>query len=317
MVNKARKIYESWIEIRHLRYFVASAEQGSFRKAGKSLEIQESTISRCVRDLEDHIGTSLFHRHNFGITLTFAGERFLPQARRVLRFIRQSVEDLGNIGRAENGRLRIGIFSSIASGFLAELVSAYDKSHAKVKIEFVEGHPEQHVTAIRKFEMDVAFLTGTQDWPECETTHFWSERVFAVLPVGHNLSGREILEWPDLVFESFVVSDAAPGPEIRDYLVRRLATLGYHPDIQAQYVGRDNLLSLVAIGQGLTIVSEAMVAAQMPGITYRPILNDILPFSAVWSRRNDNPALRRLLSMARKMSRSFVPCLSIVGYLPI
>jgi DNA-binding transcriptional LysR family regulator len=96
-----------------------------------------------------------------------------------------------------------------------------------------------------------------------------------------------------------------------------LATLGYHPDIQAQYVGRDNLLSLVAIGQGLTIVSEAMVAAQMPGITYRPILNDILPFSAVWSRRNDNPALRRLLSMARKMSRSFVACLSIVGYLPI
>lgn len=318
MPMRHRAIKRPWIiEMRHLKYFVTAAEQGSFRKAGQSLEIQESAISRCVRDLEDKVGTSLFHRHNWGITLTFAGQRFLPQARRILRSIEQSVEDLANIGRGANGRLRIGIFSSLASGFLTELLRTYDRCHANVEMVLVEGNPDEHVTAIRRLEIDVAFIAGMREWPGCDTTHLWSERIFAVLPVEHLLCMREQLDWRDLTLEQFIVSEVAPGPEIRDHLVRRLASLGCHPDIQPQFVGRDNLLSLVAVGRGLTLVSEATVATQMPGITYRPIANDILSFSAIWSKKNDNPAFRRLLSLAKEMSRSLIPCLLVVGYFPI
>lgn len=86
--------------------------------------------------------------------------------------------------------------------------------------------------------------------------------------------------------------------------MRALATLGRHPEIQVQSVGRDNLLPLVAIGRGLTLVSEAMTVAWLPGITYRPIVGEILPFSAVWSPSNDNPAFRRLLSMARTRAKA-------------
>lgn len=84
--------------------------------------------------------------------------------------------------------------------------------------------------------------------------------------------------------------------------MRELASLGRRPEIQVQSVGRDNLLPLVAIGRGLTLVSEAMTVAMLPGITYRPIKGEILPFSAVWSPRNDNPPLRRILAMARVAS---------------
>ena len=84
--------------------------------------------------------------------------------------------------------------------------------------------------------------------------------------------------------------------------MRELADLGRHPEIQVQSVGRDNLLPLVAIGQGLTLVSEAMTVAALPGITYRPIAGEMLPFSAVWSPANDNPSFRRLLSMAKAAS---------------
>jgi len=112
------------------------------------------------------------------------------------------------------------------------------------------------------------------------------------------------LGWRDLVDERFIVSDGAPGSEIHDYLVQRLADLGRHPEIDTQYVGRDNLLSLVAIGQGVTVMSEAGTAAQFPGTAYRQLAGEVLPFCAVWSPRNDNPAWRRLLSLARSMSRS-------------
>jgi len=292
------------IEFRHLRYFVAASEHGSFRKAGAALGIGESAISRRIRDLEDQLGASLFQRHTNGVMLTLAGQRFLRRARIALQQIGDGARDVAAIGRSEDGHIKVGIFSSIASGFLHELLQTYDRHHAGVLIELIDGNPAEHVAAIRHLLLDVAFITGTAEWSGCETDHLWSERVFAVLPGNHALAGKGELGWPDLDGERFIVSDAAPGPEIHDYLVQRLADLGRHPEIQPQYVGRDNLLPLVAIGRGLTVTSEATTAAQFPGIIYRPIKGEVLPFSAVWSPCNDNPACRRLISMARSMARS-------------
>lgn len=292
-----------YLELRHLRYFLASVEQGSFRKAGMALGIRESAISRRVRDLEDRLGASLFQRHPGGVSLTLAGQRFLRRARMALQQIDDGAKDVAVIGRSEEGRIRIGIFSSLASGFLFNLLRAFDRDHAGVLVDLIDGSPAEHVAAVRQLRLDIAFITGTARWSGCETEPLWSEKVFAVLPDGHRLTDKQALEWHDLAGESFIVSDAAPGPEIHDYLVQRLADLGHHPDIQAQLVGRDVLLSMVAVGRGLTLTSEATTAAQIPGVTYRPIADEVLPFSAIWSPRNDNPACRRFLSLARVMAR--------------
>lgn len=290
------------IEFRHLRYFIAAAEHGSFRKAGAAIGVQEFAISRRIRDLEDRLGASLFHRHSAGVCLTHAGRRFLRRARQIIRNLGEGAHDIAAVGRGENGSVRIGIYSSIASGFLAELLHSYGLRHGDVRIELVDGNPDEHIAAIRQFRLDVAFLTGERDWPGCDRAHLWCERVFVVLPDQHPLAARAELTWPDLAEELFIVSEAAPGQEIHNHLVRELAALGRHPEIQVQSVSRDNLLPLVAIGRGLTLVSEAMTVALLPGITYRPIAGEILPFSAVWSPNNDNPAFRRLLSMARGAS---------------
>lgn len=295
------------IELRHLRYFVAAAEHGSFRKAGTALGLTQSAISRCIADLEDQIGASLFHRHTWGVSPTNAGKRFLTSARQALRTVGEGTRDVASAGRSEQGRVRIGIYSSIASGFLAELLGSYGQCHSKVRIDMLDGNPVEHVVAIRQHRLDVAFITGTREWPDCESARLWSERVFVVLPENHTLIGRENLEWRDLAEETFIVSETAPGQEIHDHLVRRLADLGRHPEIQVQHVGRDNLVPLVALGRGLTLVSEAMTVAQFPGVIYRPILDEVLPFSAVWSASNDNPAFRRLLSLAKAMAVSPAP----------
>jgi len=298
-MNSARKI-----EIRHLRYFIAATEHGSFRKAADTLSIQESAISRRIRDMEDLLGASLFQRHSGGVVLTLAGQRFLRRARTALQQINDGTREVAAVGRSDEGRIRIGIFSSLASGFLADLLRIYDKDHAGVLIDLIDGNPPEHVAAIRQLRLDVAFITGTSEWSGCQTENLWSERVFAVLPVDHPLTAKSRLDWPDLAHESFIVSDGAPGQEIRDYLVQRLAGFGHHPDIHLQFVGRDNMLALVAIGRGLTLTSEATTVVRFPGIVYRPVANEILPFSAVWSPGNDNPACRRLLSLARSIAQS-------------
>lgn len=233
---------------------------------------------------------------------TDAGQRFLVRARQAIRTVGEGAQDVASAGRSEEGRIRIGIYSSIASGFLAELLGSYGQRHNKVGIELVDGNPAEHVAAIRQLTLDVAFITGDREWPDCERAHLWSERVFAVLPSHHALARLEELTWRDLADETFMVSETAPGQEIHDHLVRCLADLGRHPEIQVQQVSRDNLVPLVALGRGLTLVSEAMTVAQFPGVAYRSILGEILPFSAVWSAKNDNPAFRRMLSLAKTMA---------------
>ncbi|OQM76729.1 LysR family transcriptional regulator [Manganibacter manganicus] len=289
-------------EFRHLRYFLAAVEHGSFRKAAAALDVQESAISRRIRDLEDNIGASLFHRHSAGVRLTIAGEKFLPRAREIVRHIGESGADVGAVGRGEDGRIRIGNHASLSSGFLCELLCSFRVSHPGVATELVDGAPAGLVAEIRQLRLDVAFLPGAREWQDCDTVRLWTEGGFVVLSESHPLAARDELDWEDLAEETFVISEAPPGPNIRDCLIKRLARLGHTPDIRCHQVDRHNLLSLVGMAEGLTLTSEASTAARFPGICYRPIRGEVLPFTAVWSPVNDNPAMRRLLSLARTMS---------------
>ncbi len=269
------------------------------------MAVQESSISRRIRDLEDQLGASLFHRHNGGVCLTLAGQHFLRQARAAMQHLGQGAKDVGAVGRCESGHLRIGVLSTLASGFLSDLFQAYEAQRPGVRIDFTDGRPAEHISAARLHQLDIAFVAGKVKHVGCETMHLWSEQVFAVLPAGHSLAERHALAWQDLINETFVVGEQAPSREVHDFLVKRLSDLGRYVEIHRQDVGRDNLMSLVAIGRGLTLTSEATTATSFAGVAYRPIAGETLPFSAVWSPKNDNPALRRLLSMARALSKTF------------
>ena len=298
-----RTVFGSSMNFRHLCYFVAASDYGSFRKASVALGVQESTISRRIRDMEDGLGSALFHRHSGGVCLTIAGQRLLSRARKVLRYVNEGAEVVNAIGRVKDGHLRVGIFTSLASGFLQELLKSFGEQHEGVQLEIADGNPAEHVAAVRQFRLDIAFLTGTQEWLQCETVQLWHERVFVVLPEAHALAQKDEVSWHDIAHEKFIVMDAPPGQEIHDYLVKHVGNLGHHPKIQSQFVGRDNLLTLVALGSGLTVTSEATTATHVPGICYRPIAAEVLPFHAVWSPTNDNPALRRFLSIAKALAQ--------------
>lgn len=291
------------IEVRHLCYVIAAAQAGSFRGAASALDVEQSAISRRIRDLEDRLGVSLFVRRHSGVCLTNAGQSFVGRARRALSHIRHAASDATSGGRGEVGGVRVGIFTSLAGGFLADLLRTYSQRHSAVRLDLIEGAPAEHVSAVQRLQTDVAFLTGAPTADDCDWEHLWTERIFVVLPAAHELAGRRKLTWNDLRAYRFIVSECDPGPEIEDYLVKHLADLGHHPCVERHAVGRDNLMHLVAMSQGLTLTSEATTADRFPGIVYRLLSGHLLPFCAVWSRQNDNPALRRLLSLAKAMSR--------------
>ena len=261
----------SKIVLQYLRYVLAAAEKHSFRQAAVELGVWESTISRGIRDLEHEMGVALFIRHPGGVTLTNAGTRFLNHALLAVGRIEYALKDAGAAGRGEVGTVRIGIFTSLASGFLADLLEAYQAKNPLVHLDFVEGSPAEHVSAVQHHRMDIAFLTGEPTAYGCETTSLWTERVFVVLPQDHSLVKQEEISWDDLRDGHFIVSEAEPGPEIHDYLVKHLADPGYHPSVERCSVGRDNLMKLVSLGRGLTLTSEATTGTAFPGVVYRPI----------------------------------------------
>ena len=295
--------YNVRVELRHLRYVIAAAEHHSFRRAASVVGVHQSAISRRIRDLEEELGASLFNRHSGGVELTFAGEGFLEHARRIVGQIERAASLVSAHGCGNAGIVRVGIFSSISSGFIADLMRAYEQRHNDVRLDFIEGSPREHLSAIRHFKLDIAFLTGPSAPPDCEGQHLWTERVFVVLPEADKLAGQVEIAWNDLRNRHFIVSRSDPGPEIHDFLVKHLSLPGYHPSVEYCAVGRDNLMQLVSLGKGLTLTSEATTGTTFPRVVYRLLAGEELPFCAIWSPKNDNPALRRLLSLARVMAR--------------
>ena len=283
------------------------AEHLSFRQAAGVLGAGQSAVSRRIRSLEDTLGVSLFERYHGGVRITAAGARFFDRARSALAQLDHAVKIAGAAGRGENGHLRIGIFSSIAAGFLRHLIRTFREQHPDVVLQISEIASREHLALIRKGRLDVAFVMGTPAVPNCEVLQLWSEQIFVILPQGHALCARKEIEWEAVRDEHFILRHSDPGPAIQDYVIKRLADLGHRPSVQKFDVGRETSVHLVALGLGVSLTSEATIANCFPEVEFRPIGSgtDTIPFSGVWSSKNDNPAFRRFLSLARALAKKW------------
>lgn len=295
----------SVVRLRSLRQALVVAEQLSFSRAAAVLGVQQSSVSRSVRVLEDEIGVSLFERSRRGVRLTTAGAEFLRTAQTAICELDYGLRRASSAGKGSHGWLRIGIFASVAHGFPYEAVRIFRERHPSVTIEIVEGAPRDHLLRLRAKDLDVALLTGTPTAEGLQVEQLWSESVALALPTGHSLATAEEIGWSVLRGERFIVSREEPGPEIHEWLIARLASLGHHPDIVRHNVSRETLLVMVGLNFGLTVVSEAATGATYPNVLYR-ILDrdkDAVPFCAVWSAENDNPPCRRFLALLQAMAK--------------
>ncbi|MEN5279164.1 LysR family transcriptional regulator [Brucella sp. TWI432] len=292
--------------IRQLHYLTVAAQAGSFRRAAELCDVDQSNVSRALKQLEDHLGVSLFERSRCGVRLTPAGEQFLAEIAPALEQFESARRSARAMRRAETGLVRIGILTSLAGGFLRQLVQAYTEQHPRVRLDLRDGGRREHIAAVRAQRLDAAIITGSDPVPGCEMRELWRERVHVALWEDHPLAGRPKLDWSDLKGEHFIVSRNEPGPEVHDYIVRRSADYSTYPDIEDKLALQDTLMNLVSIGQGITLVSAAWTAVNVPGLVLRPLTDqaDIVPFSVVWSAANDNPAFLSLLKTAQLLATS-------------
>ncbi|MBZ9738328.1 LysR family transcriptional regulator [Mesorhizobium sp. CO1-1-4] len=289
------------LDLRYLRYALASAEHGSFRRAAIVLGVSQSTVSRRVLLLEHRLGFELFERDRRGARLTQAGRNFLNEAAVGVDHLNRAVLLGRSDYRGERGEIRIGILPSLPSGLFHVVLKTFREEHRDVRVTLHEGSHRTNLHKLTTGLLDVCFVTGVPGVSGYETEHLWDERVYVVLPEYHRLATLESISWNDLRDEVFIVSDRQPGPEIRDFLIKRLLDCRERPEILVHDVGRESLLNLVAIGYGLTLVSASSHSVAAAGVVLRPIEGEaeVLPSSAIWSTGNNNPTLDRLLSLAK------------------
>ncbi|WP_173934961.1 LysR family transcriptional regulator [Chelativorans sp. Marseille-P2723] len=288
-------------DLRPLRYVMAAAEYMSLQGAADALDLDRTTVSKAVRDFEDRIGVGLFERGSYGVRLTDAGARLVDEIVPALTQIDYAIRFAAAAGRVETGTVRIGIISTLAGGFMRQLVHSYRREHPGVAIEIHDGARRDHLRAIRSRQIDLAFLTAVEDAAGCDVSELWSERVYVAMSSTHALAREDALDWPDLRNEVVIISRHASGPDVYDYVVRRCAGRNGYPAVAYYEAGQETLMHMVALGGEITLVAEAWREMPIPGLTLVPLVadGDVVPFSAVWSPANDNPSLRRFISFAQ------------------
>lgn len=308
MVDIAGNMLRS-IPLTCLRHAVVVAELLNFRHAANVLGTSQSTVSARIKDLEDVLGIALFERRHRGVLLTEAGRRFIAEVSTAIGQLDHAVLTAAAVSSGMTGRLAIGLISSTAGGFIAELRTRFRAKYPEVEQVIMEGPSAQTVGSLRDGKLDVALVLDPVEAPDCHSRQLWAERYLIALPLAHRLAGLGAMTWADLRADTLLLRISGAGPQLFEHIVRRMAEQGRPALVRRCDVGCDTLMHMVAGGEGVTLASETARYMNCPGIVFRPIADETeqARFSAIWSPHNKNPALRNLLDLAFEMSKSIRP----------
>ncbi|PZO63916.1 MAG: LysR family transcriptional regulator [Paracoccus denitrificans] len=289
-----------------LKQAVAVAEYLNFRHAANRLGVSQSSVSTRIKALEDDLGILLFERRHRGVRLTEAGRIFVAEIAAGIEHLDHAIMTAGAISSGTVGRLNIGLHSSITAKFLADLRRKYREKYPDIELVITEGRSADTIRQVREGALDIAFVMGAADAPDCHSRLVWSEPFVIALPTHNPSATAESLSWLDLASETFFVRQGGAGPQMLSHITRRIAERDRTPSIRRCDVGRDTLMHMVADGEGITLTTEAATHVPFPGVAFRMIADETeqARFSAVWSPHNRSQALKNLLDLAAEMSRS-------------
>lgn len=290
------------LDIRLFRYAVASAEYGSFRRAAAALNIQQSTVSRGIRNLEYRVGAELFERGHAGIRPTPAGERFLEEAAQGFAHMKRALQRAGAFQRGEHGEIAVGV--GVPFSLLGDVFERFRERYDGVSVEIVESTTNGGWASIQQRAVDLAFVARARDAGAMQSLHLRDERMVAALPKSHPLAGSRRLHLQELSREQFLLSASSFGPDIENHLTRRMGKLGIEPKIQLHRASLCDLLTMVAKGFGITVLVGPLPPAAPDDVELVPLAGrNVISICAIWMESNPNPALKGLLDILRKPIR--------------
>ena len=291
------------MELRHLRYFVAVAEELNLTHAAARLRVAQPALSRQMKDLEDELQTPLFERSHTGVELTRAGRVFHQRARSILAQATEAANEARTATGAITGSLVLGYASGLHLNYLAPVIRAFQKAYPKVQFDYFHGLAGQQLKALREGRVDVAFVNLPAGLEALDHQVIWRVPFDVVLPQRHPLARRRALELAELRSEDFVFSTREARPEFYDEFFRLCANAGFRPRIVKEVGGYPtNMLSLISVGLGLSVLPHFENIERISGIVWRPLTTPRLwwDWALVWRRQNVSRVVEQFVAMAEK-----------------
>ena len=260
------------MELRHVKYFLAVADELNFTRAAARVGIGQPPLSQQIRSLEQEVGQPLFLRTRTGAELTAAGVAFLPLARDLLAQAERALQAARSGGQGEIGQLRVGFTSSAAFiPAVPQSLRAFRRAYDRVSVQLLEAATNLLLDALAEERMDAAFIRlGPTDPEGVEVRTLLRERMRIVLPDEHRLRGRS-LPLSAMKGEAFILFPRQSGPSLFDGIVQACRDAGFEPRLGQEAPQMLSAIKLVAAGMGVSLVPDSISKSGLGGVRYATI----------------------------------------------
>jgi DNA-binding transcriptional LysR family regulator len=259
------------VELRHLRSFVAVAEELHFGRAARRLRVAQPALSVTIRQLEHRVGAPLFLRSSRHVELTPAGLLLLERARRLLAEVSKAIGATQRAGQGELLTLRVGFTDSAALSVLPTALSRFRRSHPGVHLDLLEGNSSSQLEALESDMTDVAVVAGPVSLPTLHVETVTRDRFVVALPRAHPLARNATVSLSGLNEVELIQGPSHVAPEYQNVIARMFARAGVTPRIVHRATEYQATLSLVAAGLGASVVPAFVQNLQRSGVVFRPV----------------------------------------------
>jgi DNA-binding transcriptional LysR family regulator len=288
------------MDLRKLRYFVATAEELHFGRAARRLGLSQPPLSMQLRALEEDLGVRLFDRDNRNVALTRVGALLLVEARRILAQVDQARSLVRRAGRGEYGSLSVGFITPVEYSFLPPLLREFRRQHPHVALQLHELMTDQQLAELERGTLDVGFLTGPVMGNRLAHREVMTEPLIAAIPQGHRLAASASrLSIKRLASEDVIIFPRNIAPALFDETLAFCQSAGFSLRITQQVSQSQTIISLVSAGMGVAIVPASMRHLRRKGVMYRPFAErgPTMRSFAVWPADQSYPVLDQFLKL--------------------
>jgi len=292
------------MELRHIRYFLTVVEEGNISRAAERIGIGQPPLSLQIRDLENRVGTRLFHRIAKGVELTAAGQAFHELVKSMPEQAERAVSAALRAARGELGSLRIGYTGSAISNPAVPLViGAYRSAYPGVEIALTQGDTLGLANAVSEGEIDAAFLRQefTEPGGKLQSRLLAEERLMAVLPTSHPAAAQDAVDLASLRDDLFVLVPRHRGETLFDTIMAACDQAGFKPRLDLSAPQVPTTVYLVAAKMGVSLAPESLSHVRGDGTVFRPLSGEYptARLTLVWRRGDTSPFLRHFLDLAK------------------
>jgi DNA-binding transcriptional LysR family regulator len=284
------------MDLRHLRYFQAVAEEMNFSRAARRLHIAQPALSRAVQELEQELGTRLIERDRRTLALTPAGEVLLHETGLIFERLEESLRRVQRAAKGEEGELRLGYIGPPTQAFLGRLLAEFRRRYPKVSLHLEERTPERVWEMVAKGRLAAAITRPLPGQGErvLATLSLRAEPLGVVVPKDHPLAAKKTAPWQALAGQPLIVLARREGVGLHDEILAACREAGFTPQIAHSPSLMGTVLSYVEAGAGAGLATDSVAAASMPEslrfVALRP--ERTVPLVLAWNPAEEPPAAR-------------------------